>query len=540
MDLKTKVLLGCIILVSLFFNLYKAGMAPPCYNSDEASIAYNAYSIFTTRKDEYGTSFPLRFKAFGEDKMPVMVYLVAPFVGMFGLDEGVSRIPNTIISALLPLAVFFLAKELFKKNSIALLSALLTATTLSLHIAGRHVHEVYPAIFLLTLSTLFFVKLTKKVTISSLVLFLGTMLLALFTYNFSRIFAAGFFVASFFFFWKQKQGKIVIGLLFAVLVIFAFTDILNPTSRVQQLLFYNTPGYVQRIQELRQEGGNRLFYNKAFPGISDVFVEDLKYYSPQFLIADGDENPRFGYPSLAPITVIEYLLFFVGLYFLFAKKEKYGFLLIFLLLISPAAAALTWAGISITRSMFLFIPVLILASYGAITLLEQFKPKKNILLSAVVGVIVLHGAFLFYSWDFYLNHYPNRALVRRAWQCGYKELAAYIKENYDRFDTFYISKEYGQPYIYLLNYLAYPPAKYQSQAQLSEPDEYGFGQVEKFDKFVFRFYEPKPGERVAVIGMPELDYVNKHDKFPQLDKVKKITSGTEEIFWIYENPSLNR
>ncbi len=539
MTLRTKILLSCIIAISLFFNLYKAGIAPPCYNSDEASIAYNAYSIFKTGKDEYGTSFPLRFKAFGENKMPVMVYLVAPFVGLFGMEDGVSRIPNTILSALLPIALFFLVKELFKKDSIALLSAFLTATSLSLHIAGRHVHEVYPAVFFLTLTTLFFVKLTKKITVLSLLLFLGTLLIALCTYNFSRIFAAGFLFASFFFFWKQKQGKVVIGSLFCVLLLFAVSDLMNPTSRVQNLLFYNTPGYVQRIQELRQEGGNRLFYNKAFPGISDVFVEDLKYYSPQFLIADGDENPRFGYPSMAPITVIEYMLFFIGLFFLFAKKERYRFLLIFFLLLSPAAASLTWAGISITRSIFLFIPLLILASYGAVALYEQYKDKRNILLSVVTVIILLQGIFLFYSWDFYLNHYPTRALVRRAWQCGYHDMAAYIQKNYDRFDTFYISKGYGQPYIYLLNYLNYPPEKYQSQAQLSEPDEYGFGQVEKFDKFVFTFYEPKPGENVAVIGMPELDYENKYDKFPGIDKVIKITSGTEEIFWIYENPVLN-
>ena len=540
MDLKTKIILGLIVLISLFFNLNKAGIAPPCYNSDEASIAYNAYSIFKTGKDEYGNSFPLRFKAFGENKLPVMVYLVAPFVGIFGMSEGVSRIPNTIIAALLPIAVFFLAKELFKKSSIALLSALLTATSISMHIAGRHVHEVYPAVFLITVSTLFFLKLTKKITIPSTAIFLTTLFIALFTYNSSRIFAVGFLILSFFYFWKMKYGKLIIGLLFAVLVIFTTSDLLSPTSRVEKLLFFNTSGYTQRIQELRQEGGYRLFYNKVFPGLTEVFVEDLKYYSPQFLIADGDENPRFGFPSMAPLTLIEYFLFFIALFYLFVKKEKHRFFVAFLLLISPAAGALTWAGMSLTRSLFLFIPVLILASYGAVTLYETYKDKKNVVGPLFALIILLQGIFLYYSWDFYLNHYPNRALVRRAWQCGYKEMASYVKENYDKFDTFYITKEYGQPYIFLLYYLNYPPEKYQGQAQLTAPDEYGFGQVEKFDKFVFDFPKPVKGENSVIIGFPENDFKANSGNFPKLEKVKKIRSGIEEIFWVYENPVLNK
>ena len=45
--------------------------------------------------------------------------------------------------------------------------------------------------------------------------------------------------------------------------------------------------------------------------------------------------------------------------------------------------------------------------------------------------------------------------------------------------------------IFLLFYLKYDPEMYQKQAMLTAPDEYGFGQVEKFDKFIFEFKWPK-------------------------------------------------
>lgn len=148
---------------------------------------------------------------------------------------------------------------------------------------------------------------------------------------------------------------------------------------------------------------------------------------------------------------------------------------------------------------------------------------------AIAIIIMIELFFGGLSWDLYLNHYPQRALVTRAWQCGYKELSNYIKNNYDKYDSFYITKKHGQPYIFLLFYQQYDPGTYQKQAQLSKPDEYGFGQVEQFDKFIFSTSIPKPQRgSYAVIGYP--DDFSLSSKIPY----QKIKQGTEEIFWIQE------
>ncbi len=119
----------------------------------------------------------------------------------------------------------------------------------------------------------------------------------------------------------------------------------------------------------------------------------------------------------------------------------------------------------------------------------------------------------------------------RAWQCGYNELTDYVLQNYNKYDRFVITDRHGQPYIFFLFFLKYDPKKYQAQSLMSSPDKYGFGQVNKFDKFIFKFHYDQSLKKTSFIGYP--------DEFNQLNidrsKIKKIKVGTEEIFWIYEN-----
>ena len=137
---------------------------------------------------------------------------------------------------------------------------------------------------------------------------------------------------------------------------------------------------------------------------------------------------------MSPITSVEYLFIFVGIYYLFKNKERWKNFIISLFIISPLSASLSWADLSITRSLFFLIPVVIIASYGFINLSSLFLKKKQTYL--IILILIIQLVFLFYSWDFYLNHYPKRGIVIRSMQCGYKELVQYVKTNYDKFDNF--------------------------------------------------------------------------------------------------------
>jgi len=519
----TSILLIIISLLSIALFLYKMNISPPALNADEAANAYDAYSILKTGKDQYGNFMPLRFKSFGDYKLPLLTYLAVPFIKVFGLTETGIRMVNFPFVFFFPIIIFLLTKELFNKKSVSLLAAFLSAFAPGLQLLGRQAHEGFLTAFFLTLLAYLFMRLIKKSSIINYSLFFITLLVSLFGYHFSRLWAGFYFLLFLFFIFKKRLSKWFLLVFIFVVFLFGITDLIYKPTRIQNLLFFNNIGFSLKINELRGEGGSRLVYNKLTIGLKDLTNEYLKYFSPQFLVINGDESIRFGFLGVSPVTSLEYLFIFIGLYYLFKNKEKWRYLIVLMLLFSPVSASLSWSGGSITRSIFIFIPILIISAYGMI----NFLNKKGVIFYLLLSIFYL--LFLFYSWDFYLNHYPKRAVVLRSWQAGYKELSNYIKINYNRFDKFYITKKNGQPYIYLLFYLNYPPEKYQKESSLSSADQYGFGQVEKFDKFIFDLPKTNNLKNSVVIGFP--------DDFPDIEKshLKEIKIGTEIIFYIKES-----
>lgn len=79
--------------VASAFALYLAGVPhnPPGFFVDESSIAYNAHLIARTGADEHGAAWPLYFRAFGEYKSPVYIYLLAALYKLAGPSIAVAR-----------------------------------------------------------------------------------------------------------------------------------------------------------------------------------------------------------------------------------------------------------------------------------------------------------------------------------------------------------------------------------------------------------------------------------------------------------------
>lgn len=526
------VFLFICVIISLTLGVIKFGEAPRCLNADEAAFGYNAYSILKTGKDEYGNFLPLRLKSFGDYKLPLYSYLSIPFISLFGLNEFSTRSLAILIGALFPLAIYFLSKEIFKDDRVSLAAAFLTSLSLWLHIFSRQAHEATLAAFLLTLSFIFltrFIKRNNWIDFSLLSICIG---LGLFSYHIVRIPALFIFIFIVYYLLKKskfpKKKSLALIIIFLVpILFFIYGDIKYNPARLGSLVFYKTQGFSLKIDELRAEHNFRLLHNKVTQTLLDLPKEYIKYFSPEFLTIRGDaENPRFGFDGLPPLTLIEYLFFIIGVYYLFKNRQEYRYFLLFLILVSPLSASISWQSYSLARSFYLFVPIMLTASYGFISLIDTSNKRKHIYVALLVGAYLILS---FYSWDFYFMHYPKRALVIRAWECGYKEVGSLVKNNYQKFDRFIITDRLGQPYIFLLYYLTWNPANYQMQSNLSGKDKYGFGQVLKFDKFDFRFHFDGDDSKKVYVGFPDdFSSVNIDQK-----KLKKITVGSEEMFDIY-------
>ena len=102
-----------ILLLAFFLRFYRIDKAPASLDWDEVAIGWNAHTIFHSRRDEFGTRLPLTFMSFGDYKSPLLIYLTAPMVGFFGMNEFTVRFPSAFFGSLSVLVMYFLVKELF-------------------------------------------------------------------------------------------------------------------------------------------------------------------------------------------------------------------------------------------------------------------------------------------------------------------------------------------------------------------------------------------------------------------------------------------
>ncbi|OGK14563.1 hypothetical protein A3C98_02190 [Candidatus Roizmanbacteria bacterium RIFCSPHIGHO2_02_FULL_37_15] len=529
-------LLAIFTLISVFLHFYRINQIPPCINADEAAFGYNAYSILKTGKDEYGAFLPLRFKSFEDYKLPLYTYLSVPFVALFGLNDFSTRALNIVIGiSFIPL-IFFITKELFNNEKIALLSSFLTSLSPGIYILSRHAHEGVLSAFFILLMLLFLVKYIKTNSIYYFLFANLSLLGSSYSYQNGRVYLFFIILYEVVLLWKKDSGKSVkkyfgyLAFLGIIGIIAIYPDIRYSLNRIQNLAFFKSSGFQLRLTEYLAEHPNRLLHNKLVESAQEIFKRYILQLSPEFLAVSGDSNWRFGFSNLGLITPLEYIFFFIGLYYLFKNKEKFRLLLLFIFFISPINNALTWQDASLIRTYIILFPILLIIAYGIFhiyLLSSHWKLQKSLLLF----LFLIFAFFKLNVWDLYFNHYPKRAMTIRSWQCGYKELVDYVKQNYDKYDKFYITDRHGQPYIFFLYFWPFDPTGYQKQAKISAPDEYGFGQIGKFDKFEFNFkFDPKL-RRSVFIGYPE----GFNDTSQEvLNKIKKIKVGTEEIFWIYE------
>ncbi|MCM3877441.1 MAG: hypothetical protein NEA02_13630, partial [Thermoanaerobaculia bacterium] len=153
---RARLALALLVLALAGAILYSArvGESPPGFYLDESSIAFNAHAVAETGRDEHGEPWPLFFRAFGEYKNPVYVYLLA---GLFRLT-GPGIVPARLLSAGLvvgaALALALLAWRLSRRLHATLLTGLSALLTPWFFGLGHVVLEIaiYPlavALFLL-------------------------------------------------------------------------------------------------------------------------------------------------------------------------------------------------------------------------------------------------------------------------------------------------------------------------------------------------------------------------------------------------------
>ena len=164
---------------------------PPGFFLDESSIAYNAHTIAQTGRDEHGEEWPLFFRAFGEFKNPVYIYLLAGVFRLTGPGIVSARVLSATLGLLTIALLGLLAFRITQSRGTALLVALLVLFTPWTFELSRLVLEValYPFAVALFLLAVWRAAGKSRWSATEICSLAGTLALLTYSYSIGRLFA---------------------------------------------------------------------------------------------------------------------------------------------------------------------------------------------------------------------------------------------------------------------------------------------------------------------------------------------------------------
>ncbi len=378
--------------VAMAIALYVAEVPenPPGFFVDESSIAYNAYTISQHGMDEHDESWPLYFRAFGEHKNPVFIYLLALLYSVFGPSQFIAR----LLSALLVLAAALLLGALAAKATRRWMVGIIVGATACL---TPWLFEVSRLVFEVAFLPL------------ALVLFLWALQIAL-TYHPPRwLHSATLALALGLITYSSAVGRILGPLLFCGLLLCGRKDRWLRFGQV--FLFYGVTliPFFWFLNHHPGALGTRFAHVTYFTSDGSTIQFVLSFlghyfrcFNPWDWLVAGDPEPRHHLPALGSLLFSTVALAGGGLVLFFTQRlwrDPWWRFVAYGLLIAPIPAALTIDRFHTLRLIALPMFLLLLTAPALAWLLERSLVRRVLLVAVVMGTL-LQGVL--FQWQFRL------------------------------------------------------------------------------------------------------------------------------------------
>ncbi len=499
---KVIILLILIVVLGASLRFYHITSVPVAMTGDETAFGYNAFAIEKTLRDEHGQFLPLVFKSFGDYKVPLFVYFLAPLVKIFGLSEMVVRAPIALFGTLLVVLVFLIAKKLFKSDLVALLSALLLAISPWAINFSRAGWEAMMAVFLFTLAVyLFLLSLEKIAWLSGSILFF---MLSFYTYHAEKVSVPLLILAAYVLFRKKIKLSIkghsiaiIVLCLTALPAIIGITNV-SGTSRargslITDYLYYSTKDVdYAATQNLVKDPSGPLkvifLHSRLALSFTDIASKFFAYLSPAELFVNGDPVGRHGAVDIGILYTTDFLILLVSIYFYIRRQKKdTDLFLIIWLFLGLLPAMITKDRIHGIRSLLAIPPLFIFEAWGLSQFLQVIKKRsKAILLITVLVMVTTIGI----NFARFIQSYFIYTPIERAgwWQYGYKQVVETVHDEQNRFDKVVVDVPavYGNPYIFFLFYQQFDPNLYNKTVSRQDDLVNKVVAVYSFYKYQFR------------------------------------------------------
>ncbi|MCL4385605.1 MAG: glycosyltransferase family 39 protein [Cyanobacteria bacterium] len=492
-----KFLLIIILIIAVFLRFYDLSLVPPSPSLDEASIGYNAYSIMTTGNDEYGYKIPLLLRAYDDWRPALYVYLVIPFIKLFGLNVFAVRLPSVLMSISTVIAVYFLAiriylasnNNLLKKHakSIALLTAFLLAISPWHIYISRLGHEVNAGLTFFILGLLFTFK--KKYFPSALFYVLSFV-----SYQAEKLFIPIFLLSLLIIFFKDALSswkKIIVTVVICLILLIPFLNVtfsgnglirLSGTSIFNQNVnfersFQRAKSYSRALEDNNLLG--RVIYSPKFFDLQ-LFLENyLKHFDWKWLFFNSGAEPH-KIPNLGLLYYWEIPFILIGFIFIIFLNSKIKWILLLWFFSAPLASSMATQAPHAMRS-FVFLPTWqIFSAIGIYSFLSIFK-NNLIKKCMLIMFLVVFGVSIYYLFLNYFYIFPIKQ--SDSFQYALSSSIKTIKE--DKYDKIIISNKnfLYQSYMFFLFNSKYDPIIYQIEGGTKSG---GYNEDHYFGKYQFR------------------------------------------------------
>ena len=361
---------------------------------DEASIAYNAHTISSRGVDEYGKTFPLYFRAFGEYKSPVYIYALAAIFKFTGPSILVARMFSAVLGLATALLLGLLALRITGRRLTGLMVFIAAGLTPWLFEVSRLVFEValFPGLLVIFLLLLHAASRRGEWSWpipAGLGLLLGLMV---YTYSGGRLLAPLLSLGLLFFITRRRWRAVVL-----TFVVFGFT--LLPMAV-----------FTLRHPEALGERFKYVTYIK--PGdtntqIAARFVQNyIQNFSARSWLLKGDPEPRHHLPGMGSMLVGTTILALIGLLVIVLRhrREAWWRFVLYGLAVSPIPASLTLDHFHSLRLIALPVFMLVLMVPAIEFFLNpngRWEKPCQVSLAALVFAIILQGAV--FQWSFHTS-----------------------------------------------------------------------------------------------------------------------------------------
>ncbi|HEX8965975.1 MAG TPA: glycosyltransferase family 39 protein [Patescibacteria group bacterium] len=534
---QNKILFAILILAAIlrFWNL---GSVPPTASSDEASIAYNAYSVLKTGGDEFG-KFPLiSQQGYDDYRRSTYLLLVVPFVGLFGLNVVSERLPAAILSLLTVWATYEIILLLFtKKNSFSYGVAFLGTFLLAIspwHIyISRLGHESNTCLSFFVFAILFFLKgLQKKYwfvlslfffTLAIIGYYSGQALVPLFGLGLVLIFGKELWTTII----KDKKILLPVGLV-TIFLIACLWAVFSPASLIRfrgtstfdpnahwdmfhkEVLLHN-----QAISSHNLLG--EIYYNRRMFPLKVFIIGYFDHFKPSFLFGNSGDA-MFKAPNMGLLYWWELPFIFVGFFMIFKTKKISGkkkSLLYLWFFLAPIPAAIATQTPHAMRA-YNFLPTWqVFCAFGITYVVYMFK-KFRIITVPIIIILAIAGLVSFIQNYFIV--FPKHQ--SHSFEYAFSKALPYvfsIQNNYKKI-IFSNKDSMYQSYMVFLYYDKFDPALYQ---RLGGTKSGGYAETHSFEKYEFRpinFAKDSQLKNVLLIGnVNEFPKIVKGNIFTDLD-----------------------